>query len=46
MYQKSEHRYFDRGSIDWKNGVNVEKHPLVAELKLKMIINFNSTTIL
>ncbi len=28
--------FFYQGPIDWKSGVNVEKHPVVAELKLKM----------
>ncbi len=36
MYQKSEGCFFDNLSRDGKSGVKVEKHALVAELKLKM----------
>ena len=36
-YQKSEWYFFDQGPIDGKSEVKVEKHHLVAELKLKML---------
>ncbi len=37
MYKKSEWYFFDRGSIDGKSEVEVEKRHLVVELKLKML---------
>ncbi len=37
MYQKSERRFFDQGSIDGKSEVKLEKCYLVEELKLKML---------
>ncbi len=37
MYKKSEWYFFDQGSIDGKSEVKVEKHHLLAELKLKML---------
>ncbi len=37
MYQKSEWYFLGQCSIDGKSEVNVEKHHLVVELKLKML---------
>ena len=45
MYQKSERRFFDQGSIDGKSEVKLEKCHLVAELKLKML-NLQKVTFL
>ncbi len=42
MYQKSEGCFFDNLSRGVKNGVKVEKRPLVTQLKLKM--SFSITT--
>ncbi len=37
MYKKSERPFFEEGSIDEKSEVKLEKHPLVVELKFKML---------
>ncbi len=37
MYQRSEWRFFDQGSIDEKMEITVEKCHQMAELKLKML---------